>query len=298
MDFACPKCRFLGAAIDADGSRRCMSCGHVWVSGFAYPEPPAAHGVVAPSPGRRVGLAILAGVVAVFVLVVIAIITLSATGGSNGTEPYLQPEPAPAVDYPVATGPLAAELGVPVTGEIWGSSWWLIEYRNTGGGTISFPKLIALFKDADGNVIDRVEATSNVYSLPPGDSAWILVTPAKAKGASATFDMMPPEGMQEWSAVTKRLELSDFRVDDNPDIPDYGFLSGKLRNTSGRSMESVLVQAVGYDAKDQPCAYTLGYAEGTPLAAGATTGFRISAGTWQKQKPARWEIHAWGTVTR
>jgi hypothetical protein len=298
MDFACPKCRFLGAAIDADGSRRCMSCGHVWVSGFAYPEPPAAHGVVAPSPGRRVGLAILAGVVGVFVLVVIAIITLSATGGSYDTDPYLQPEPAPVMEYAALTGPLAAELGTPITGDIWDSSWWLIEYRNTGGGTISFPKVIAVFKDATGNVIDRVEATSNVYSLPPGDSAWILVQPAKAKGATATFEMAPVEGVQEWSAVTKRLELSDFRVKDNPEIPGFELLSGKLRNTSGRSMESVLVQAVGYDAKDRPCAYTLGYADGKELPAGATTGFKMNGGTWQTQKPARWEIHAWGTLAR
>jgi hypothetical protein len=296
MDFSCPKCRFLGAAIEVDGSRRCMSCGHIWVSGFAYPVPPAAEGPVAPSRGRRAGVAILVVVVGVFALAVIAIITVSATGLPDGTDTYIQPEAAPVIEYAAATGPLAAELGTPVTGAIWNSAWWLVEYRNTGGGVISFPKIVGVFKDADGNVIDRVEATSNVYSLPPGDSAWILLTPGNAKDAKASFEIVPPEGMQEWSASTMRLEVSDSRVENNPDIPDFQILSGKLRNVSGRRMESVLVQTVGYDAKDQPCAYALGYAGSGGLAAGATVEFKIDAGTWQTTKPMRWEVHAWGTV--
>jgi hypothetical protein len=297
MNFPCPKCGFQGSAIQVNGSRQCLGCAHVWFGKVVYPEAPPRVGPVATEPsGRNLGIIVGVVIALVFIAAVVWMISDAIDAPVQTYDPAAEFSSAPAAALPIG-GTLEAELGAPASGESWGSPWWLVEYRNTGTGVIGFPTVLAYLSDADGKPLDTLENTSNVYSLPPNDSAWIFVNPV-VHGATARIEIKPPEGIHEWSPITRRLQLSNFLVEDNPDVKDYSFLSGTLRNTNGLSVGSVLVQAVGFDAADKPCAYTLGYAEGSSVAVNATTTFRFGSGTWQTSKPARWEIHAWGTLQK
>jgi hypothetical protein len=214
----------------------------------------------------------------------------------SGEPPYVsQPEPASPVAP--ANYRVSAKIGAQCEGVSFGSRWFLHEYRNTGEGPISFPKILARLRDAEGASIRDIETTSNVYILPAGESAWLLTTLPK-EAASAAFIVDTPERVTQHTPAVSKLKLTEFTRTPHATIEGYTQLYGRVQNTHNRGLSSVLVQAIGFDAREQPCSYTLAYVDEKLVAPGASGTFSVLAGNWQVSVPARWEIHAWGMVEK
>jgi hypothetical protein len=289
----CQKCGST-ATVFEPGGQRCLTCKHTWLARIEYPEPPmpVSAGPVHDTRRRWFLFALVVGLVFAS-----GAVWMMYDAGENP-----QRYPDPAVTHPEffkAEPPkaeiLSAELGQLATGQSY-SAWWLIEYRNTGTGTISFPKVIARYTDTNG-AAQVLEEGSNVYSLPSGETAWFLLAPLDAAGVTPKFEISPPLPMTEWSAVTRRLQTEEVTNLPDPKVPAYTALRGRIRNTTAETMDSVVLHAIGFDALSQPCAYAMDFLD-DDMPPGGTASFDFSADTWQKSAARRWEIHVWGSVKK
>lgn len=271
---------------------------------MVYPQTPP-HFSTAPkaSSGKFTGLFIAVVVIAV-VIVGGGLLVMDAADApdyadydpvAEHPEFFTQPESAPPTAP--ANYRVSAEIGAHCEGVSYGSRWYLHEYRNTGDGPISFPKILVQARDAKGALIRNSETTSNVYALPAGESAWLHTTLPK-EAASATFTVAAPERVREYTPAVSRLTLVELTHTPHATMKDYIDLKGQVKNAHSRSLSSVLVQAIGFDEQGQPCSYTLVYADSKVIAPGAASKFAVIAGTWQVTTPTRWEIHAWGIVEK
>ncbi|MCB9933903.1 MAG: hypothetical protein H6841_10830 [Planctomycetes bacterium] len=302
MAIACPNCAFQGASILFDGSRKCASCGRVYHADFEYPQPPgpaAAMPVAAGAAQKKVG--VVAALALVMGAGIVAFVYAARSEPPEGPRPDPLPQAEAPEPEPVESGRLAAEIGPEVVvGSNGVSPWWLVEYRNTGEVSISFPKVRAHAKDEQGRAAFDHEAAAWVYRLAPGESVWILVNPTGSHRGrfTAQFEVIGPVQATRSTPRQLKLELPSHEMEPNPSpgLRAYPFLVGRLRNNSKSRLGSVHVMAVGYNLAGQPCAFAHGYARSTSLQAGEESDFRLGTGTWQAELPATWRVEAWGNV--
>lgn len=304
MEYPCPNCGFPGAAILADGSRRCASCGHTWYFRMEYPRPPAAQVAVAATGSNA---RVVVGVVAAAIVMLAGLAVFLFAGGSGGSYQPPPETPGPKVGLavpqpqPDESGSLAAELGPDrVSGHNGISPWWLVEYRNSGEAAIAFPTVKARVLDDQGRPVLDHETVASVYRLPPGQSVWMLVSiPGSYKGSyQAEFEIVAPKRADRYTPKQRRLEVVGHELQPNPSpsLKKFPFLAGKVRNDGEVRLSSVRVHAVGYNADDKPCAFAHGYARVASLQPGQESDFKLGTGTWQIETPTRWQLEAWGTV--
>jgi hypothetical protein len=307
MTAQCPNCNFHGSTVLASGERKCANCSRLWQAPFVYPALPSTSSVPyqGSTPGKKPAL-IIAGVVVALVL--FGALAAFASGGQHDSlvpqPPRLEvsiyatatPEEAPA-PKPVPPKLPQAELGKDhAEGSTSMQAWWLVEYVNTGEVTISFPKVTLQVEGPEDTYTK--EFTSSVYSLPPGENAWLLLfAPVAYAGGEASFEVADLRPVTAAHAKFVRLKGKDYRVssDDRPGMAKYSIITGTLSSTLERELAVSTIIVVGLDADDKPCAYASGYADERKLPKGGSVNFKITAGTYLATQPTRWIVHSWGS---
>jgi hypothetical protein len=301
----CPKCSFAGSTLEPTGLRKCLSCGNAWRAALAYPEAPAFSGPVPQAATAKPAVIVIFAVIALSAVGAVAYFALGARSAAPSLDhanynvvaehpEFFTPEASPTAP---ANYRVSAEIGGRCEGGNAGSRWFLHEYRNTGKGPISFPTILVRPRDADGASMQDMKSVSNVYSLPAGESCWLLTTLPR-NAVSAAFIIDTPERVSQHTPTVSRLQPGEFTKLPSAAGGGYTDLSGSVKNVHSRSVSSVLVQLIGFDAGDKPCSYTLVYAADKIVEPGASTSFKVTAGSWQVSVPERWEVHAWGVVEK
>ncbi|MCB9892886.1 MAG: hypothetical protein H6839_00385 [Planctomycetes bacterium] len=295
----CPKCGFAGASFTQDGARRCARCSEVYYTGVQYPSPPGYAASVATPGGNKRAVLIVAGAVAVLV----AAIAVLALANAEPEARYEGEQPRPlAANESAATpetepedGRLSAAI-TPVMEAMNGSSpWWLLTYRNIGEVTISRPGVTGTF-EADGVVLKTQSFAGTVYSLPPGGEIWIRVVPGLSQPAKATFKVDKLQKATRYTTPYKQLEVISHEAQHTSG--KYSTVTGRVRNQTDAKSASVHVFAIGYNAAGAPCSFVDAYVSGSGIDPGADGEFTLYAGIWQNELPKRWELTAWGRVSK
>lgn len=303
MTAQCPNCNFHGSTVLASGERKCASCGRVWHMPYYYPPVPSTSSLPVRTTSHRSGLLVV--VAAVTVLVIGGLIAAVAFEEKSELGDYSR---APAPETATFKTPEPVKVKPPVKlpkaemgehhaeGSTSMQAWWLVEYVNTGEVTISFPKVTLQVEGPEDTYTK--EFTSSVYSLPPGENAWVLLfAPAAYAGGKASFEVTDLRPVTAAHAKFVRLQGKDYRVssDERPGMSRFSIITGTLSSTLERELAVSTIIVVGVDADGKPCAYASGYAEERKLPKGGSVNFKITAGTYLATQPERWIVHSWGS---
>lgn len=215
--------------------------------------------------------------------------------GTNAPSPIAPASGAPPIPFtaPVAAEPSARIVRTTEATTSIGGRFFLVEVENTGTLPLVRPSvLVSGFDTAGARVAEQ-----------PGYLAQSRLEP-RASGVVLALISEPPAG-----AVRYEVRMGELRTDDytGPDVaatvvesnerPSAGAmhdLVGTVRNDTASPMRFVHVVAVGRDPAGVAVSFADGYASITQLGPGESSGFRLSVGTFEQARPARWEIVSFG----
>jgi hypothetical protein len=172
-----------------------------------------------------------------------------------------------------------------------GGDFWLLTYTNAGKIPISRPAaVVSLFDDAGHRVGEQV-GYSPVKLLEAGASVPVLVLvskpPVYARVEIAPQEPRPPSDYDR-TPVSVTVVESIVRA-------SYGSMKeavGTVRNDTAQPVRFIQVVVIGRNAKGELVSLASGYSTTSNLEPKATSGFKVSIGTFEIEAPARYEIFA------
>lgn len=291
MNPRCPTCQSLD--VDRGEPLTCRACGTTWRL-----ENGAPVAVSRPAGARsttRVPTLIAAAVAGALVV-----------GGywmlaPEGTTP-VTPPPPPVTAEPAAPkpdgAPTAAIEDLREGKTAIGGRFWIMTYRNTGTVPIERPGVVVRLTDAGGKVLHEEAGDGPRELLQPGEAmpAFVLMgelpkgVPADAR---AQVEVTPPvaAARDAWKIaltvegiVTKEQPLGGTLV------------IGRVINPHRGAARFVEVRVVGVDAEGHPVSWGQGLPTVADLEPGAEAPFQVRAGSFETEKPARYEAYALANV--
>lgn len=214
---------------------------------------------------------------------------------SGGMPPVELSSPIPPTTVVAAAPPTpTAELTqvVEATTSI-GGKFFLAEYSNTGTIRIDRPSVIVSGFDANGARVVEQAGYAVRARLEPGESIVVLALIAAPPAGATRYEVRakPPES-SGYSTPEVAVEIVESR--EQTSFGSTRKLVGTVRNNTATDVRFTRIVSVGRDADGRPCSFADGIPSETSLAAGASTGFDLSVGTFQASPPVRWEITAFG----
>lgn len=310
-DIRCPSCRAPQRDLKPGVPHRCVFCKHE----FTYVAPNAAkpHApvtVFAPDlstprkPSSAGGLVVAAATVMVIVGAMTALVLFKSSAPAPMPPASVSPvyssqsSPTPVMPIaPVAVAP-AAEPSAEVTSVSEGRTsiggrFFLADYANTGTVPINAPAIVASGFDANGARVVEQPGFAERGNLAPGEHVIILALVAEPPPNVARFEVTarPPQtgGYAAHEVAVEVVESSEHSTGGS-----MHELVGTVRNTSATALRFVRVVAVGRDADGKAVAFANGMPTRNELAAGEESGFRLSVGTFEISRPARWDLVCFG----
>ncbi|HEU4409457.1 MAG TPA: FxLYD domain-containing protein [Polyangiaceae bacterium] len=298
MDFVavqCPHCSSTKVA-EYDGRHyRCGHCGSMFLRATTGPgEPPAPPPAKKASPAPWVALALI---------VPLGLVGLAgATGGvlyltkrrsavAPGPRTPLPHRPPNTVSAPAPEPPKARLASVREGRTIVKGAFWLVSYENVGKTPIGRPSVRVSLFDAAGRRLTEQQGWARRQILPPGESTVVLVSvpdvPAFARSEVAPQEPEAPQGWEKEAGVS----VAEFTVQPRGSSAD---VVGTVKNDGASTLRFVQAVVVGRGADGTPVSYGDGYASVKELAPRASSGFKVSLGTWQIEPPLRYEVFAVG----
>jgi hypothetical protein len=267
------------------------------------PPPPLKQ---SPKPVRNAGLLLplLVGGVAVCVLVGAGAFFVVARGRAAPSAGWEEPPAyAPAVTTAKATAarptpagndgqeitPKASLARVREGRTSIGGLFWLATYTNSGTVPIADPSAVASLFDATGKRVAEQPGYAVKKLLAPGESTPMLILVANApKFAKAVVNLRDPEAPR-YARDVLTPAVKEFTVGKGR----FGRSAvGTVRNDQQTALRFIQIVVVGRDAQGDIVSYADGYATAKQLAPGQESGFDISLGTFEIEKPAKWEAFA------
>ena len=171
-----------------------------------------------------------------------------------------------------------------------GGLFWIFEVKNTGESDSGKIKAVVSLFDKQGQRLKEQNGWSHSSKTKANEVTEILVLINKPpesydKAEFNTFAKLPTryEGQQV------KFNVSDYKIEPLRN----GFeIVGDVTNPYGFTLDFVKLIAVGYDKNNIPIGLANQYASNKTLKSGGSSGFKISAGTFFKQRPDSWKVYA------
>ncbi len=330
----CPHCHAPQPEARASGQYTCAYCRHAFAVAGAtaatYPAPPVPRTVTPPTPPPpiagtrstvpRLALALVAIplvlCVGVAVIRSVAVSGKSALAGTNdgdepgagagilpalgaGVVPSVAPSSPTVTPTSVSAAPAVvarAELRNVAEGTTMiGGKFWLADYVNVGDAPIERPSVVVSLFDAAGTRVGEQRGFAEREWLAPGASTAILVLvsspPVYARAEMAAV------GPEAAGAIDPQVGLEVLGVTERADGSSvHRKLTGTVRNGAPHPLRFPQVVAIGRSASGAPVSIANGYATSSrEIPAGGESGFELSVGTFEIERPARWELFGVGS---
>ena len=247
---------------------------------------------------RSVALFVCLGIVAFAVIsgfATVLVLRFRASERAREVPPIAKPIDTvpPPIDTVLAPSeapkePAEARLASVRKGALQGRPYWVVLYENTGKAPIGNASVRVSTFDAGGRRLDEATGYAIHKNLAPGASTPVLVLGNAVSGAAKTdIAAVAPEPPSAYDASQLEMTVTDFTERADRYRTD---IVGTVRNPTQVPVQFVRVVATGLDAQGQAIAYADTFASLKTIPPGATSGFTISAGTFQVTKPASYRL--------
>jgi hypothetical protein len=172
-----------------------------------------------------------------------------------------------------------------------GGLYWIATFANTGKVPIDHPAaVVSMFDDAGKRVGEQV-GYSILEELPPGGAIPLLILASDPP--KYTRIAIAPRDPREPAFPSHQVPV---RIVDYEMGKDFGgrALIGTVENNRAKPVRFTQVLVVGRSSTGEAVSYASGYATAQEIAPKDASGFKVSVGTFEIEKPARYDVLAVG----
>ncbi len=172
------------------------------------------------------------------------------------------------------------------------SLFWIGSYTNTGDAPIARPSARVSLFDAAGARVGEFPGYADRDILAPGASFPILVLASSAP-AFSRMEIAAGDPSATYAGQQEvELTVKEFRVA----ATNYGTtdLVGTVKNVSATALQFPKVVAIGRNAAGEAVSIANTFASSKTIASNGESGFTVSVGVFQTEKPTRYEVVAFG----
>ena len=169
-----------------------------------------------------------------------------------------------------------------------GGRFWVFGVQNGGDQTLYRPRVVVSLFDADGVRVAEQTGWTHRQIIESGESDVVMVF---IKEAPEQAVRQVVQALADTSTFLKPnqlpLPVTHYQVSQQRNRYE---LVGDVNNPHDHTMRFIKVVAVAQNAAGQPVGVANAYATQKELAPGASSGFKISAGTFMTEAPVEWRV--------
>lgn len=175
-----------------------------------------------------------------------------------------------------------------------GGQYWVFQIKNTSDHMVYRPRVVvSLFDAADARVAEQSGWTHRSV-MAPGAEETVMVYMKELPQDSSRQEILAMGDTSTFLEPNQQsLKVSDYQV--KPQRNRFE-LVGDVTNPHDHTLRFIKVVAVAKNAAGQPVGVANAYATQKELAPGASSGFKVSAGTFMTEAPSDWSVFAIGSV--
>ena len=179
-----------------------------------------------------------------------------------------------------------------------GDNYWISTIINNGQETAIRAGVVVSLFDKNGKRVGEQKGYAKLKFLKPQQKANILTlitkAPSYAKAELATFASRPNNYEKPYSL----LKVEDYNVKVSSYSKKYHDIIGEVSNHNDHQVDYSKIVVLAKDENDQTIGIADGYLTHASLKPQATSGFKVTIGSFQIKPASRYTLYAFGQKHR